>query len=118
MSKEHLSSELKMIPIDCIEVLNPREHNSRIFDGIVGNIKNIGLKKPITVTPRMGVHGAEPYLLICSEGRLKAYRLLGESEIPAMVMKINDEDAFLMSLAENIARRQYRPLELLASIQK
>ena len=118
MSKEHLSSELKMIPIDCIEVLNPRERNSRIFDGIVGNIKNIGLKKPITVTPRTGANGAERYLLICGEGRLKAYRLLGETQIPAMVMKVNDEDAFLMSLAENIARRQYRPLELLASIQK
>lgn len=118
MSKEHLSSELKMIPIDCIEVLNPRERNGRIFDGIVGNIKNIGLKKPITVTPRPGAHGSERYLLICGEGRLKAYSLLGETQIPAMVVNVNDEDAFLMSLAENIARRQYRPLELLASIQQ
>ncbi|HOY21664.1 MAG TPA: plasmid partitioning protein RepB C-terminal domain-containing protein [Cellvibrio sp.] len=118
MSKEHLSSELKMIPIDCIEILNPRERNGRIFDGIVGNIKNIGLKKPITVTPRAGAHGSERYLLICGEGRLKAYRLLGENQIPAMVVNVNDEDAFLMSLAENIARRQYRPLELLASIQQ
>ena len=118
MTKKQPIGNLRMIPVDRIEVLNPRERNSRIFDGIVGNIKNIGLKKPITVTPRAGAHGSERYLLICGEGRLKAYRLLGENQIPAMVVNVNDEDAFLMSLAENIARRQYRPLELLASIQQ
>ncbi|WP_445937950.1 plasmid partitioning protein RepB C-terminal domain-containing protein [Pseudomonas sp.] len=118
MSKEHLSSELKMIPLEAIEVLNTRERNSRVFDEIVGNIKNIGLKKPITVTPRPGADGTERYLLICGEGRLKAYKTLGESKIPAMVVSVSDEDAFLMSLAENIARRQCRPLELLAGIEQ
>ena len=118
MSKEHLSSELKMIPLEAIEVLNTRERNSRVFDEIVGNIKNIGLKKPITVTPRPGADGSERYLLICGEGRLKAYKTLGESKIPAMVVSVSDEDAFLMSLAENIARRQCRPLELLAGIEQ
>ena len=33
-------------------------------------------------------------------------------------MKVSDEDAFIMSLAENIARRQCRPLELLAGIEQ
>ena len=43
MSKEHPSSKLQMIPIDKIEVLNPRDRNNRIFDDIVGNIKNLSL---------------------------------------------------------------------------
>jgi ParB family chromosome partitioning protein len=30
-----------MIPIDRIEVLNPRERNHRVFDDIVDNIKTI-----------------------------------------------------------------------------
>jgi ParB family chromosome partitioning protein len=118
MSKEHLTRELKMIPLEFIEVLNTRERNGRVFDEIVGNIKNIGLKKPITVTPRPDADGSERYLLICGEGRLKAYSTLGESSIPAMVVSVSDEDAFLMSLAENIARRQCRPLELLAGIEQ
>lgn len=118
MSKEHLSTKLQIIPIDQIEILNPRERNGRIFDEIVGNIKNIGLKKPITVTPRPGPNGAEHYLLICGEGRLKAFKALGEKLIPAMVVKVSDEDAFIMSLTENIARRQCRPLELLAGIEQ
>ena len=118
MSKEHPSSNLQMIPIDKIEILNPRERNSRIFDDIVGNIKNIGLKKPITVTPRKDGDGREKFLLICGEGRLKAFKSLGETTIPAMVVDVSDEDGFIMSLAENIARRQGRTLELLAGIEQ
>lgn len=118
MSKEHPSSELQMIPIDQIEVLNPRDRNSRVFEEIVGNIKNVGLKKPITVTPRKDADGNERFLLICGEGRLKAFQSLGETTIPAMVVHVSDEDAFIMSLAENIARRQGRTLELLAGIEQ
>lgn len=109
---------MRMIPIDQIDVLNPRERNKGMFDEIVGNIKSIGLKKPITVTPRTGPDNTERYLLICGEGRMKAFRSLGEKTIPALVVTVNDEDAFIMSLVENIARRQYRPLELLAGIQQ
>ena len=51
-------SALQMIPIDCIEVLNPRERNNRIFEVIVDNIKTLGLKKPVTVTPAAGAAAA------------------------------------------------------------
>nr|WP_315232131.1 plasmid partitioning protein RepB C-terminal domain-containing protein [uncultured Albidiferax sp.] len=118
MSKEHPSSDLQMIPLELIDVLNPRERNTRIFDDIIGNIKNIGLKKPITVTPRKDAAGRNRYLLICGEGRLKAYKTLAERTIPAIVVQVTDEDAFIMSLAENIARRQARTLELLAGIEQ
>lgn len=110
------SREIRMIPLDRIYVLNPRERNQAHFQKIVENIKSIGLKKPITVTPRPGDDGAERYLLICGEGRMKAFQTLGETRIPALVVTTTDEDAFLMSLAENLARRRYRPLELLTGI--
>ena len=118
MSKEHPSSELQMIPIVQIEVLNPRDRNNRVFNEIVGNIKDIGLKKPITVTPRTDPQGAVRFLLICGEGRLKAFKSLGETTIPAMVVQVSDEDAFIMSLTENVARRQVGSLELLAGIEQ
>lgn len=88
-----------------------------MFDEIIRNIKEIGLKKPITVTPRKRADGSPHYLLVCGEGRLKAFRELGEAEIPALVVDVNDEDAFIMSLVENIARRHYRPLELMLAIE-
>lgn len=118
MTPKHRPSEIRMIPVERIDVLNPRDRNKRVFDEIVGNIKTIGLKKPITVTPRAGSNGAERYLLVCGEGRLNAFRALGESTIPALVVAVSDEDAFIMSLAENIARRQCRPLEILAGIKQ
>ena len=107
-----------MIPIDRIDVLNPRERNDRAFDEIVVNIKAIGLKKPITVTPATRDDGGERYLLVCGEGRLKAFKSWAKPTIPALVVEASDEDAFIMSLAENIARRQCRPLELLAGIEQ
>jgi ParB family chromosome partitioning protein len=111
-------AEVRMIEVERIEVLNPRERNDKVFDEIVVNIKRVGLKKPITVTARPAPDGGERYLLVCGEGRLKAFRTLGEARIPAIVVDVSDEDAFVMSLVENIARRQYRPLELLAGIEQ
>lgn len=118
MTPKHRTSEVRMIPVDQIDVLNPRDRNKRVFEEIVGNIKTIGLKKPITVTPRAGEDGAERFLLVCGEGRLSAFRSLGEATIPALVVAVSDEDAFIMSLTENIARRQCRPLEILAGIKQ
>jgi ParB family chromosome partitioning protein len=83
----------------------------------VDNIRTIGLKKPITVAERPGDDGDPRYVLVCGEGRLNAFRILGETHIPALVVDVSDEDAFIMSLAENIARRGYRPLEILADIE-
>ena len=105
------------VPISRIEVLNSRDRNMKVFEEIVDNIRNIGLKKPITVTERPGTDGKLSYHLVCGEGRLNAFRILGETHIPALVVDVSDEDAFIMSLAENIARRGYRPLEILADIE-
>ena len=106
-----------LVPIDRIEVLNSRDRNMKVFEEIVDNIRSIGLKKPITVTERPGLDGRISYHLVCGEGRLNAFRILGETHIPALVVDVSDEDAFIMSLAENIARRGYRPLEILADIE-
>ncbi len=112
------SVELRMIPVEQVTVLNPRDRNERIFGDIIANIRSIGLKKPVTVTERSGLGDGCRYLLVCGEGRLKAFKALGQTLIPARVVVASDEDAFIMSLTENIARRAYRPLELLAGIEQ
>jgi ParB family chromosome partitioning protein len=113
---EQAIPQLSPIAVNDIDVLNPRERNQRIFDTIIANIQDIGLKKPVTVTPRQNPQGQLRYLLICGEGRLKAFKQLGETHIPALVVEVNDEEAFIMSLTENIARRQSNGLQSLEGV--
>lgn len=84
-----------LVPIDRIEVLNSRDRNMKVFEEFVENIRAIGLKKPITVTEREGTDGVPAFLLVCGEGRLNAFRLLGETHIPALVVNVTDEDAVI-----------------------
>jgi ParB family transcriptional regulator, chromosome partitioning protein len=107
---------VEMIPVDQINVLNPRSRNKIVFQTIVSNISNLGLKRPITVARRAESNDGKPYDLVCGQGRLEAFIALGQAEIPAIVREASKEDCFLMSLVENVARRQIRPLELLREI--
>lgn len=104
--------KIVMIPIDRIRVINPRVRNKKIFAGIVDNIASIGLKRPITVTP-----SGSGYDLVCGQGRLEAFLALGESEIPAVVIEVSEQDCYLMSLVENLARRRHTNNELLQGIR-
>jgi ParB family chromosome partitioning protein len=116
MNSPSKARDIRLIPIDRIEVLNPRDRNQELFSEISENIKAIGLKKPITVTPRPSADGAERYLLVCGEGRLNTFKQHGELRIPALVISVTDDEAFVMSLAENIARRRTKPMERMAGI--
>lgn len=110
--------KLAEINIDEIEVLNPRERNPAVFSTIVNNISKLGLKKPITVTQRTNLTDGKQYLLVCGEGRLQAFKQLGQQTIPAIVLDVSDEDAFIMSLTENIARRKASPIETVSTIMR
>ena len=105
-----------MIPIDQINVVNPRSRGAHKFKQIVTNIANIGLKKPITVVQRATRDGRPQYDLVCGQGRLEACRQLGETTVAALVIDASREELLLMSLAENLARKRQRGLELLREI--
>lgn len=107
---------IELIPIDRIVVVNPRVRNKKIFKEIVSNIAELGLKRPVTVAKRDSADGPH-YDLICGQGRLEAYRILGQQEIPALVVDADGEDCMVMSLVENLARRQHRAIDLLHDIQ-
>ncbi|MBS1770556.1 MAG: ParB N-terminal domain-containing protein [Acidobacteria bacterium] len=105
-----------MIPVDRIHVLNPRSRNKRLHREITENIGKIGLKRPITVSRRASADGASSYDLVCGQGRLEAFQVLGHKDIPAFVVAAEEESCLIMSLVENIARRQYRAIELMQEI--
>src|SRR4051794_35688281 len=105
--------EIRMIPVEAITILNPRSRNRKVFQELMTSIAHLGLKKPITVSARVDPPG---YDLVCGQGRLEACTALGETEIPAVVIEATEEDCFVMSLVENLARRQHSPLELMTEI--
>jgi len=106
----------ELIPIDRITVVNPRVRNRKAFEEIVDNISELGLKRPITVAERESEDGLR-YDLVCGQGRLEAFQELGQTEIPAIVISASSEDCLVMSLVENLARRQHRALDLLRDIK-
>jgi ParB family chromosome partitioning protein len=106
-------SEVQMVAVDAITVLNPRARNKRVFHELITSIAHLGLKKPITVSLRPSDAG---YDLVCGQGRLEAFVALGQSEIPAIVIEASEEDCYVMSLVENLARRHPGSLELMREI--
>ena len=113
--EEHHPTEITLVPTDRIRVLNPRVRNPRTFADMVENIAKIGLKRPITVTRRTDTDPQE-YDLVCGQGRLEAFIELKQKAIPAIVIDADESDCLVMSLVENCARRQHRPIDLMREI--
>lgn len=104
-----------LIEISKIKIINPRTRNKLIHEQIKDSIKNRGLTKPITV--RKISDNEFEYALICGQGRVEAFIRLEEKMIPAIIRNISEEEAYIMSLVENIARRNPRSNELLQIIK-
>lgn len=116
-NKGKRASEIKMIPIEKINILNPRVRNQKVFIEIATNMTQVGMKRPITVTPSRSKVDGKEYDLICGQGRIEAFVACGQSQIPAIVIDASEEQALIMSLVENLARRQHRANDLLQGIE-
>jgi ParB family chromosome partitioning protein len=113
--QEHDPKQVLLIPTDRVRILNPRVRNRRNFKEMVENIARIGLKRPITVTRRADTDPTE-YDLVCGQGRLEAFIELKQTAIPAIVVDVDESECLVMSLVENCARRQHRPIDLMREI--
>lgn len=110
------TADIVMLPIESIVIVNPRIRNVKTHQAITENINLIGLKRPITVR-RMN----DQYALVCGQGRLESYKMLGQTEVPAIIIDVDKETGHVMSIVENIARRTPRASETLdqvAALQK
>jgi ParB family chromosome partitioning protein len=98
------------IAIDAIEV-NPYQPR-HVFDPagveeLVQSIRQHGLLQPIVVRP----HGSG-YQLISGERRLRAFRILGKTTIPATVREgVADQEMLELALVENVQRKDLDPIE-------
>lgn len=108
------------VPVDRIR---PEEGLSRKRDQgghreLQQSIQQFGVLTPITVRP--APDGSGDYLLVKGQGRTLACRILGMSEIPAIIVDAAyaESEKVQQFLVENVARLKMRPVDRALLIQK
>lgn len=74
------------------------------------SIKNQGIMQPILLRP-IKKTGVVKYEIVAGERRFRAAAIAGLTEIPALVREIEDKNAAIMALIENMQREDLNPLE-------
>ncbi|MGL4798343.1 MAG: nucleoid occlusion protein [Cellulosilyticaceae bacterium] len=101
--------KIQYIPVDSVRPnpYQPRKVFSQsALEDLASSIAEHGLMQPITV--RMI---GSSYELIAGERRLKASRLAGIREIPAVVVEVTTKDSAVLALIENLQRENLNFLE-------
>jgi len=80
-----------------------REIKSEYVQKLADSIKQVGLINPITIAP--------DNRLIAGYHRVQAFKLLGETRIPAVVLNLSDLEARLAEIDENLIRNEGTVLE-------
>ena len=83
-----------------------KEFDPMALRDLARSMKEEGLIQPITVR-KMG----EAFELVVGERRLRAAQILGWKTIEARIAEINDEDAAIKGLIENLQRTDLTPIE-------
>ena len=101
---------LNLIPIDDIA---PNPYQPRLkfkpeeLEELSRSIKANGLIQPIIVR-KSDIFG---YELIAGERRLKASKMAGLSEIPAIIKDITNKESMQLAIVENLQRSDLNPIE-------
>lgn len=104
------TQEICYLPIDSIRPnpYQPRKNfDIKNLQELAESIKAYGVLQPITV--RM-VHN-NFYELVAGERRLRASKLAGLAEIPAIIINAQDEDSAVLALIENLQRENLNFIE-------
>jgi len=105
----------RFIPVDLINVPNPRNRCVKQFHEIGRSIKTNGLYKPIMVNERK-FKTTGKYDLIFGQGRWEIHKMFGIKSILAEVVNEDESKALVLSLVENIARSRPQPIEFAKAI--
>ncbi len=99
------------IPVESIDP-NPRQPRTRFDDesleALAASIREVGILQPIVVGPA-GPDGR--HILVAGERRLRASKLVGLDQIPAVVRDSDEAARLAESLIENVQREDLGPLE-------
>ena len=113
---EFLSTRVQYISLSQLTP-NPQQPR-RSFDEaalreLADSIRAYGILQPLTVR-RTG----EGYQLIAGERRMRAARIAGLREVPCLVAQVDEQDAGMLALIENLQRRDLDCFEEAAAIAR
>ena len=113
---DFLSTRVQYIPLARLTP-NPQQPR-RSFDEaalreLAESIRAYGILQPLTVR-RVG----EGYQLIAGERRMRAARIAGLREVPCLVAQVDEQDAGMLALIENLQRRDLDCFEEAAAIAR
>lgn len=113
---EFLSSRVRYIPINDIRP-NPQQPRRRFDqDGLrelSESIAAYGILQPLTVRAQNG-----GYELVAGERRWRAARMAGLRQVPCLLARVDEEDAALLALIENLQRRDLDYMEEASAIAR
>lgn len=87
--------------------------DEQALNELANSIKEHGVLSPITVRPL-----GNKYEIVAGERRYKASTMAGLTEIPAMVIKMDDKESAEIALIENVQRKDLTPIEEAISYKK
>lgn len=85
-----------------------REFDSESLSELADSIANHGLIQPIAVRPSKN---DGYYTIVAGERRWRASKMAGLTNIPVIIMEIDDKKAAEIALIENIQRKDLNPIE-------
>lgn len=104
--------EVKNIPLAAISP-NPhqprKEFDPAALEDLASSIKSQGVLQPILVRPLEAQPGT--FELVAGERRLRASKLAGLTEIPALVRALDDRESLAIALIENLQREDLNAME-------
>jgi ParB family transcriptional regulator, chromosome partitioning protein len=99
--------ELQHLPLASIDESghNPRRTLGAL-DELAASIREHGLLQPVVVR-----EAGERFELIAGHRRIEAMRSLGRDRVPAIVRRAEVDEAYLLTLVENLQRSDLRPTD-------
>ncbi len=110
-AKKQSAERIVNISVDDISPnpYQPRiQMNSELLEELSASIKEKGVVQPIIVRSL----GNDKYELVAGERRLRACKLAGLQEIPAIIKEVSDVEAMEIAITENIQREDLNSIEL------
>lgn len=112
LGQDAVAGNLMQLPTSVLQAgkYQPRTlMDEESIKSLAASIKQQGLMQPIIVRKLAGNEGL--YEVIAGERRLRAARLAQLDNVPVIIKDVDDENAAVMALIENIQREDLNPLE-------